>query len=322
MEEYPFVSVIIPALNAESTIGLCLESIKLLDYPVGKLEIIVVDNGSTDRTREIAESFGAKVLHKPKLKVGALRNYGAKIANGEVLAFTDSDCLVPKSWLIEAVEILKDGNIGATGGGYLVPENATWIERAWVVLPQRKHGETLYLPTGSFILRKEIFEKIGGFDEKLIAGEDDDISIRIRKAGYTLILCSNCYVLHLGYPKTLYQVVRKQIWHGQSMLFSIRHFFSMLSILSHLFTISLILMPIAIILAIKYSYWPLLVPLFFIFMLPPSLLSCKKFFRNNIRFDKIALLHLFIIYIAYFCGRSIALLYVYKALFARFRKFF
>ncbi|RKX92309.1 MAG: glycosyltransferase family 2 protein, partial [Spirochaetes bacterium] len=69
MEEYPFVSVIIPALNAESTIGLCLESIKSLDYPAGKLEIIVVDNGSTDRTREIAESFGAKVLYKPKLKV-------------------------------------------------------------------------------------------------------------------------------------------------------------------------------------------------------------------------------------------------------------
>ena len=91
MSNLPFVSIVIPALNSEATMGKCLQSIKSLNYPEKKYEIVVVDNGSADMTAEIAKKYGARVLYKPDKKIGALRNCGAKVSLGEIIACTDSD---------------------------------------------------------------------------------------------------------------------------------------------------------------------------------------------------------------------------------------
>ena len=105
------VSIVIPALNEEKYIGKCLESLLELNTPLESYEAIVVDNGSTDRTVEIAYSFKdrmkLKIFEKPGINISALRNFGVKHASGEVIGFLDADCTVSKDWLNNAVKQLE-----------------------------------------------------------------------------------------------------------------------------------------------------------------------------------------------------------------------
>lgn len=99
----PFVSVIIPTLNEERYIGKCLESIFNLDYPKNRYEIILVDNGSKDRTIEITKKFNAKIIKRKSLTIGTLRNIGARDARGSILAFIDADCIADRNWIKRAI---------------------------------------------------------------------------------------------------------------------------------------------------------------------------------------------------------------------------
>jgi glycosyltransferase involved in cell wall biosynthesis len=97
-------------LNEESVIAQCLASLKQQKLPSASFEVIVVDNGSTDRTREIARSFGGwlpvTVLERSGVRISALRNFGAAMARGEFLAFLDADCVAPHHWLQQIVDLL------------------------------------------------------------------------------------------------------------------------------------------------------------------------------------------------------------------------
>ena len=97
----PLISVIVPALNEGSVIRRCLASLQQQRLPSDCFEVIVVDNGSTDRTREIARSFGGSlavtVLERSGVRIAALRNLGAATARGEFLAFLDADCVAPST---------------------------------------------------------------------------------------------------------------------------------------------------------------------------------------------------------------------------------
>ena len=108
MNNLPKVSIIIPSLNAQDTIKECLESIKLLNYPKDKIETVLVDNGSNDNTLDIAKHYNVRILSEPNLKVGGLRNRGAEVTTYEVLAHTDSDCILDRNWLCNSViELVK-----------------------------------------------------------------------------------------------------------------------------------------------------------------------------------------------------------------------
>ena len=98
MEE-PFISVVIPARNAEDIIANCLKSLEELDYPKDRFEVLVVDGLSTDRTREIAKNHGATVVENPGLRVVSARNTGFEAAQGELIAFSDADCVMDRNWL-------------------------------------------------------------------------------------------------------------------------------------------------------------------------------------------------------------------------------
>jgi len=87
------VSIVIPAYNAEKILGKCLRAVCGQDVPQRDVEVIVVDDGSTDATPEVAESFGVRVLRRPNGGAGAARNAGWRAAKGEWVAFTDSDCM-------------------------------------------------------------------------------------------------------------------------------------------------------------------------------------------------------------------------------------
>lgn len=211
------ISIIIPVLNSERFLGGCLESIFSMTFPRGSYEVIVVDNGSKDGSVEIAEKYGAKVLVKPGVNVSAVRNFGARASTGDVLAFVDSDCLVSKDWLANAVPYFRDPSIGMVGSLCAVNENdMTWVGKAWNSCMKKRllRGETDRLGCGNIIIRKKCFEEINGFDDGLVTGEDDELCHKIREAGYRIYSDPAVKVYHLGEYRTLRQFFRKETWRG------------------------------------------------------------------------------------------------------------
>src|SRR6266508_201410 len=124
------VSIVIPARNEEENLGALLASIAGLDFPHERLEIILVDHESTDRTGEIACGAGATVLRKQGGTISSARNFGASHAAAPIVAFLDADCTVAEDWLKRALPHFADSKVGAVGSYYVVPlEPSTWVRR-------------------------------------------------------------------------------------------------------------------------------------------------------------------------------------------------
>jgi len=171
----PLVSVIVPTKNSARTIGRSLSSVRGQSYP--RIELIVVDGGSTDGTPEIAAKFADRVVEHSSERSEA-RNLGAKISSGAYLLFLDSDMILSPRVIEECV--------GAAEGGLdalYVPERIVG-SGFWIKV--RDFERSFY--TGTVIdavrfIRRELFEGVGGFDESLVAGEDWDLDRRLRRAG-------------------------------------------------------------------------------------------------------------------------------------------
>jgi len=213
------VSFIIPAFNSEATLGECLDSVFAQGKGTGLFEVLVVDNGSMDRTVAISTEKGARVLDGPGITVAALRNLGARNALGEILAFVDSDCVISENWLRNAVPAFDDPQVGAAGAPTSVPENGTWVQRAWYMHRrkslQREFVE--WLPTENLLVRREIFDKAGGFNESLVTCEDVDLCYRIGKT-HKILSDPSLVSVHLGEARTLRLFFKKERWRGKGNL--------------------------------------------------------------------------------------------------------
>ncbi|HET8888494.1 MAG TPA: glycosyltransferase [Candidatus Angelobacter sp.] len=217
------ISIIIPALNEERMIGRCLESLAKLATSRDLFEVIVVDNGSRDRTLEIAESFhdrlNVKVLQKTNVRISALRNLGARAAAGDILAFLDADCLAPQDWLDRMLELVPADGAGVVGAHYLLPDDSTWVGRTWHRYQEApKSGEVSHVPAGDLIMRREDFLRLGGFDETIQTNEDYELCERARKSGMQVRAFPAIGVVHLGTAQSLRMFFRKQAWHGTHVI--------------------------------------------------------------------------------------------------------
>jgi glycosyltransferase involved in cell wall biosynthesis len=217
------VSIIIPALNEERMIGLCLESLGKLSLARERFEVLLVDNGSKDNTLNIAESFkdrlNLRILQKSGVRISALRNLGAREAVGEMLAFLDADCLAPEDWLDRVLELAQAGGGGVLGAHYLLPEDSTWVGRTWHRYQEApKAGEVSHVPAGDLIMRREDFLRLGGFDETIQTNEDYELCDRARKAGMQVQAFPQIGVVHLGTAQSLSVFFRKQAWHGTHVI--------------------------------------------------------------------------------------------------------
>lgn len=212
----PFVSVVIPAYNEEKLLPRCLSSLSELDYPRDRLEVIVVDNGSQDRTQTIAQSQGAVLLIDESRTVAGLRNIGAKNANGELLAFVDADCLVAADWLQKAVPYFHDPKTAAWGAPPEPPSPPTWVQSAWYLV--RKKAEPVqaveWLESMNLFVRKPLFDSLGGFNESLITCEDVDFCYRLHAHG-RIVADAGIRVVHLGEAATVRDFIRKEIWRAK-----------------------------------------------------------------------------------------------------------
>lgn len=212
------ISVIIPAYNEEKYISLAITSINAaLEGVALKYQIIVVDNGSTDSTVEVANALSrVTVLTIAKSTVSAARNVGANAASGSLYYFIDADVVVPKLWgqAVNAVFLSQKASAREAlfGHPYAVRENPSCIEKNWFepLVGQQKS----YLSGGNILVSREAFLKIGGFDETLVTGEDYDFCAQAKRMGIPIEINSTLSVVHLGFPSTLAHFMRRELWHG------------------------------------------------------------------------------------------------------------
>ena len=211
-------SFIIPARNEERHIGDCLRAIAALKSPP-EIETIVIDNGSADRTVEIATACGATVLVKPTGSVSFLRNEGVRQSRGDLLAFVDADCVVAEQWLREGIAALERDGAGAAGNFYTIPDDTGWIGRINDLIHAKKlDGAVTYVPAGNLLVRRDCFEEIGGFDASLKTSEDVDLCRRLKQSGHSLSVNPAMQSVHYGTPSTVGQMFRRELWHGTTML--------------------------------------------------------------------------------------------------------
>ena len=216
-------SVIIPCLNEEKVIGRCMEALVRQELPKDSFEVIVVDNGSTDGTLSIVRSYlpalHLTVLSKPGVNISGLRNAGAACAKGEMLAFLDSDCVPPPTWLARGTALLSAKDCGVIGGYYFNPPDSSWVARAWwdERASRTKQGRVSYIPSSNLLVSRANFAKIGGFDEKLETNEDCEFSQRASNGGLSITAFPELGVIHLGSPQTIRAFYRRERWLGASV---------------------------------------------------------------------------------------------------------
>ncbi len=213
-------SIVVPAKNEEAAIGKCLRSIHDVDFSGNPYEIIVVDNGSEDRTVEIARQYADAVFSLPGATISALRNYGAEKARGEYLAFVDGDVTLGQNWAGSALSILSaDPSVACVGCSPATPGDHTWVERAWNldVASRPTRSRRRWIASANMIVRSPVFRELGGFNENLITCEDVDLGYRITER-YTAVEDKSIAAVHLGGVKTLAQLFKKEIWRGKSSL--------------------------------------------------------------------------------------------------------
>lgn len=211
-------SVIIPAKNEAENIHRCLASLKTLHDCQDNFEVIVVDNGSTDRTPEISREFGAIVFSKPDYTIAALRNYGVTQSTGRIIAFLDADCTVAEDWLLKAKVWCERKDIVCFGSAPAVPTDATWVQNVWFQCVRKKQSvceEVSWLESMNMFVRRDIFERVGGFDESLATCEDVDLSYRLSQYG-KIMSDQTIQAIHHGEARTLCHFFLKERWRGKS----------------------------------------------------------------------------------------------------------
>jgi glycosyltransferase involved in cell wall biosynthesis len=219
----PTISVIIPAYNEERLIGECMDSIWDSDFPKGKIEIIVIDDGSTDKTVQIAEEKGARVLKQNHKGAGAARNLGVSKAKGGIIISMDADQLLHKNFLKEIERVFKDKKIGGITPKEIAISKDDFISKSILVSTEWVRVDEKEMVSGDEhlgdvvrALRKNLFIEAKGMDTSL-GFYDDAIASRIRDMGYRTINFPEAVLYHYC-PLTLKSVASQAVWIGRSYI--------------------------------------------------------------------------------------------------------
>jgi GT2 family glycosyltransferase len=195
------VSVVVCSYNGSRTLADCLDGLRRLQYP--NYEVIVVNDGSTDRTGEIAAQSGFRVITTENRGLSHARNVGMQNATGEIVAYTDDDARPDSHWLMYLTAAFLRSDHAAIGGPNIAPggdgEIADCVANApggptHVLLSDT---EAEHIPGCNMAFRRSVLETIGGFDEQFrVAGDDVDVCWRILERGHTIGFCASAVVWH------------------------------------------------------------------------------------------------------------------------------
>ncbi len=234
-QELPFVSILIPVRDRAKELRGCLQSIQQLDYPKDRYEVIIADGMSTDGSGDVARSFGATVVPNPEKTIAYGQNHSFAASKGDLLAHTDSDCILDPLWLRNAVKYFKDPHVGGVGGPIHVPEQPEVFARTvryfyllavqFLHIAHPEHIEEVravqHIPTCNFIARREAMRKVMPLDWHVHSGSDLEISRKLALHGYKMLLTPDVSVQHLkrttfrGFASQLYNYGGGRVWIGR-----------------------------------------------------------------------------------------------------------
>jgi len=218
MKEKKIVSVVIPAFNCEKTISKTIQSVLVQSY--GNLEIIIVDDGSTDSTAKIISGFkSVRYFYQKNSGPASARNAGAMKSKGGIVFFTDSDCIAHADWIETAMKCFND-EVAVVAGSYGIANQESLL--ADCIFEEIKFRHTKLMPrfpkafgSYNFGVKKNVFDEVGGFNSgySSASGEDNDLSYKILKAGYKILFEKNALVDHY-HPNKFWKYMKEQFRHG------------------------------------------------------------------------------------------------------------
>jgi len=211
----PVISVVIPVKNNPLGLALLLGSLKRQTLSPQQFEVIVVDNGSIDQTKSVAQLFPVRLVSCSKPGSYAARNMGVKKSRGQHIAFIDSDCIAHPNWLKNGLKVLKQKQTSLVGGKIeFIFKNSTpsifeYLDSA-NKLNQRGYVSSGFAATANMFVKKDIFKKHGYFREDFLSGGDYELGQRLTRAGEKLNYSSTAKVLHPA-RHSLRQIFKKTI---------------------------------------------------------------------------------------------------------------
>jgi glycosyltransferase involved in cell wall biosynthesis len=228
----PTVSVIVAVYNAQDTIGDCLQSLLALEYPSERWELLVVDNASRDATPRILEQYRSRltILHESIRGPAAARNAGIRSATGELVAFTDADCLVDPRWLRHLVVPLADPAVAIAGGQILAHRPCTRVaEFGERIHDHRRAIEDVVPPyaiTMNWASPRRVLHTLGLFDPRLLRCSDVDFAFRVVQAGYRMVYAPGAVIYHRNRstPRALAWEGYRHGYHGVAVVALHRQF--------------------------------------------------------------------------------------------------
>lgn len=231
MSEIDFVSVVIPTFNSKNYLMRTIESLSAQSYLKDKYEIIVVDDGSTDGTRQCFDwlqkehSSNLKYFYQENKGPSSARNLGVKNARAEIIAFIDSDCIASERWIEEIVKGYGDNKVAGIGGTIVATPSDGKMSQycAYTKMNEKpKIDKTgiVYLITGNASFRKSCLNLVGGFDERydFPGGEDPDLCYRIKKKGFFFKYNPNAVVFN-SHKHTLWELIITYFHYGKGDAF-------------------------------------------------------------------------------------------------------
>ena len=205
-----FVSIVTTVRNEARNIAALLDSLVIQEPP---LEILIVDSNSEDTTRDIAREYEKRYdfvhLYLSGGSRGAGRNFGIRKAKGEVVAFIDGDAIANPFWLKELREGLRQSEVAAGRTIQIGYRPFEELERVELIVG----GVDVTYPSSNLAYRKEVLNKIGGFDEWFVTAEDIDLNIRAVRAGHTIAFRAGALVYHRT-RSSMYDFLRQAFWNG------------------------------------------------------------------------------------------------------------
>ena len=209
------LDIVVICLDERRHLPRCLRAINGANHAGLSVQVLVVDGGSTDRSRELARELGARVIDSPR-GIPRQRNAGGRAATAQLLAYVDADVALTSQWFATVARRFADERRQLLGSTPQLPAAASWIARAYWLHWARPSGATQriarQLSTQSLVMGREVFTEVDGFDERLRVDEDTDFVFRARARGVPVISDPALRYVHHGEPRDLRAFARRIAW--------------------------------------------------------------------------------------------------------------